>query len=92
MLSIKLNNWLFCQESAENQSPSINQLFLKSATSMNNCSSSRHLPLILIWKENARPLMALNTDHEQTLTNRMIVPSFSSSRFVACNPGIQETL
>ena len=39
---------------------------------MNNCSSSCQLPPILIWKENTRPLIALNTDHEQTLTNRKI--------------------
>ena len=50
---------------------------------MNNCSSSSsscHLPPILIWKESTRPLIALNTDHKQTL-NKNIVTSFSSSRF-----------
>ena len=34
----------------------------------------------LIWKESTRPLIALNTDHEQTLNNK-IVTSFASSRF-----------
>ena len=48
---------------------------------MNDCSSSCHLPLILIWKESTRPLFALNTDHEQTLNDKKIVTSFSSSRF-----------
>ena len=48
---------------------------------MNNCSSSRHLPLILIWKESTRPFTALNKDHEQTLNYKKIVTSFSSSRF-----------
>ena len=57
---------------AENQSPNLNQLFHKSANSMNNCSSSCQLPPILIWKENTRPLIALNTDHEQILTNGKI--------------------
>ena len=41
----------------------------------------RHLPLILVWKKSTRPLIALNTDHEQTLNNKKIVTSFSSSRF-----------
>ena len=48
---------------------------------MNNCSSSCHLPLILIWKENTRPLISLNIDQEQTLNDNNIVTSFSSSRF-----------
>ena len=48
---------------------------------MNNCSSSCHLPHILIWKESTRPLNALNKDHKQTLNNKKIVTSFSSSRF-----------
>ena len=48
---------------------------------MNNCSSSRHLPLILIWKESTRPFTALNKNHEQTLNYKKIVTSFSSSRF-----------
>ena len=48
---------------------------------MNDCSFSCHLPLILIWKESIRPLTAINTDHEQTLSNNKILPSFSSSRF-----------
>ena len=67
---------------AENQSLSINQWFFQSDTSMNNCSSSCHLSLILVWKESTRPLnIALNTDHEQTLNNKKTVTSFSSSRF-----------
>ena len=37
---------------------------------MNNCSSSCHLPLI-----------SLNIDHKQTLNDKKIVTSFSSSRF-----------
>ena len=49
---------------AENQSLGNNQLFLESATLMNNCSSSFHLPPILIWKESTRPPIALNTNHE----------------------------
>ena len=48
---------------------------------MNNCSSSCHLTLVLIWEKSTKPLIALNTDHEQTLNNKKIVPSFSSSRF-----------
>ena len=49
---------------------------------MNNCSSSCHLSFILILKESIRPLIALNTNYEQTLNNnKKIVPSFSSSRF-----------
>ena len=48
---------------------------------MNNCSSSCHLLLILIWKESTRLLITLNTDHKQTLNDNKIVTSFSSSRF-----------
>ena len=59
----------------KDQSLCINQLFLKSATSM-NCSSSCHLPLILIWKESTKPFIALKTDHEQTLHDKKIVISF----------------
>ena len=46
-----------------------------------NCSSSCHLPLILIWKESTKPFIALKTDHEQTLHDKKIVISFKSSRF-----------
>ena len=48
---------------------------------MDDCSSSCHLPLMLIWKESTRPLISLNTDHKQTLNNKKIVRSFSSPRF-----------
>ena len=37
---------------------------------MNNYSSSCHLPLILIWKESTRHLIALNSDHEKPLNNK----------------------
>ena len=54
---------------------------------MNNCSSSC-LPLILIWKESTRGVIALNIHHEQTLNNKKIVKSFSSSRLYRTVTGL----